>query len=245
MNQEIIQENQGDNTPAGVVIVPHIEENVALPRNSYEALPSMTNEKEIMVRATTIKELSDLTGEEIAPDAKQRLEAEEIARDMVTNPQKKQEFANYANETLAFLGGLVGTYNHMLVEDLADLKLYVVNKLVEVVEKTDNLKERTAALRAIGEVDGVDAFKKRVETTVKEESIDVVEKELIKLLNEFKAQGMIKADPQTIDADYTMSKAEADELQAEVKEHVGEYEVKEQSFDDIIQEATDGSTRGE
>jgi hypothetical protein len=133
----------------------------------------------------------------------------------------------------------------MLVNDLADLKLYVVNKLVEVVEKSDNLKERTAALRAIGEVDGVDAFKKRIETTAKVESIDEVEKELIKLLNEFKSHGMIKADPQTIDADYTMSKEEVNELQAEVKEYVGEYEVKEKSFDDIMQEATDGSTTGE
>ena len=228
MQEQIIEPQD---SPSDVVIIPHIEENVPLPRNSHEALPSMTTEKEIMVRATTVKELSDLTGEEIAPDAKHRLDAEEIARDIVANPKKKQEFANYANETLAFLGGLVGTYNHMLVEDLADLKLYVVNKLVEVVEKSDNLKERTAALRAIGEVDGVDAFKKRIETTAKVESIDEVEKELIKLLNEFKAQGMIKADPQTIDAEL-------------IEEPVVE-EIKEKSFDDIMQEATDGSTTGE
>ena len=228
MQEQIIEPQD---SPSDVVIIPHIEENVPLPRNSHEALPSMTTEKEIMVRASTVKELSDLTGEEIAPDAKQRLEAEEIARDIVTNPKKKQEFANYANETLAFLGGLVGTYNHMLVNDLADLKLYVVNKLVEVVEKSENLKERTAALRAIGEVDGVDAFKKRIETTAKVESIDEVEKELIKLLNEFKSQGMIKADPQTIDAEL-------------IEEPVVE-EIKEKSFDDIMQEATDGSTTGE
>lgn len=228
MQEQIIEPQD---SPSDVVIIPHIEENVPLPRNSHEALPSMTTEKEIMVRATTVKELSDLTGEEIVPDAKHRLDAEEIARDIVTNPKKKQEFANYANETLAFLGGLVGTYNHMLVNDLADLKLYVVNKLVEVVEKSDNLKERTAALRAIGEVDGVDAFKKRIETTAKVESIDEVEKELIKLLNEFKSQGMIKADPQTIDAEL-------------IEEPVVE-EIKEKSFDDIMQEATDGSTTGE
>lgn len=228
MQEQIIEPQD---SPSDVVIIPHIEENVPLPRNSHEALPSMTTEKEIMVRASTVKELSDLTGEEIVPDAKHRLDAEEIARDIVTNPKKKQEFANYANETLAFLGGLVGTYNHMLVNDLADLKLYVVNKLVEVVEKSDNLKERTAALRAIGEVDGVDAFKKRIETTAKVESIDEVEKELIKLLNEFKSQGMIKADPQTIDAEL-------------IEEPVVE-EIKEKSFDDIMQEATDGSTTGE
>ena len=92
MNQENIQVDQGHNSPSDVVIIPYIEENVPLPRNSHEALPSMTNETEVMVRATTIKELSDLTGEEIAPDAKHRLDAEEIATDMVKNPKKKQEF---------------------------------------------------------------------------------------------------------------------------------------------------------
>jgi hypothetical protein len=237
MNQENIQVDQGHNSPSDVVIIPYIEENVPLPRNSHEALPSMTNEKEVMVRATTIKELSDLTGEEIAPDAKHRLDAEEIARDMVTNPQKKQEFINYANETMAYLGGMVGTYNHMIVNDLAELKLYVVNKLVEIVQDEEsNRKEQITALRSIGEVDGVDAFKKKTEVLHKVESIDEVEKELIKLLNEFKSQGLIKADPQTIEADYTMSKKDIDELQEEVKE---------KSFDDIVQEAVDGSTTGD
>lgn len=232
MNQENIQVDQGHNSPSDVVIIPYIEENVLLPRNSHEALPSMTNEKEVMVRATTIKELSDLTGEEIAPDAKHRLDAEEIARDMVTNPQKKQEFINYANETMAYLGGMVGTYNHMIVNDLAELKLYVVNKLVEIVQDEEsNRKEQITALRSIGEVDGVDAFKKKTEVLHKVESIDEVEKELIKLLNEFKSQGLIKADPQTVDAEL-------------VEEPVIE-EVKEKSFDEIAQEAVDGSTTGD
>jgi hypothetical protein len=228
MNQENIQVDQGHNSPSDVVIIPYIEENVPLPRNSHEALPSMTNETEVMVRATTIKELSDLTGEEIVPDAKHRLDAEEIATDMVTNPKKKQEFAIFANETMAYLGGMVGTYNHMIVEDLADLKLYVVNKLVEIVQDEEsNRKEQITALRSIGEVDGVDAFKKKTEVIHKVESIDEVEKELIKLLNEFKSQGLIKADPQTIDAELV------------------EEEVKEKSFDDIVQEAVDGSTTGD
>lgn len=223
------QQIEPQDSPSNVVIIPHIEENIPIPKNSHDALPSMSNEKEVMIRAKTIKELSDLTGEEIAPDAKHRLDAEEIARDMVTNPKKKQEFMNYANETMAYLGGMVGTYNHMIVNDLAELKLYVVNKLVEIVQdKESNRKEQITALRSIGEVDGVDAFKKRVETTAKVESIDEVEKELIKLLNEFKAQGLIKPDPQTIDAEL-------------IEEPVLE-EVKEQSFDDIMQEAKDGST---
>ena len=46
-----------------------------------------------------------------------------------------------------------------------------------------------------------------------------------------KRKGWIKADPQTIDAEL-------------IEEPVVE-EIKEKSFDDIMQEATDGSTTGE
>ena len=231
MNQQNILDNQEHGSPSDVIIIPYIEENVPLPRNSHEALPDMSNEREVMVRAQTIKELSDLTGEEIAPDAKNIHDATQIATDMVKNPEKKQDIEIYPNETITFLAGMVGSMNHMIVKDLADLKLYVVNKLVNVVENTDNPKEQIAALRSIGEVDGVDAFKKKTEVLHKVESIDEVEKELIKLLNEFKSQGMIKADPQTIDAEL-------------VEEPVVE-EIKEKSFDDIVQEAADGSTTGD
>jgi hypothetical protein len=202
MNQENIQENQEDSVDFNAILVPHIEEGVPIPKNSHEALPSMNNEEEVMVRATTIKEMSDITGQQIAPDAKHRLDAEEVARDMITNPKKKQEFANYANETMAFLGGMVGTYNHMIVNDLADLKLYVVNKLVEIVQDEEsNKKEQITALRSIGEVDGVDAFKKKTEVVHKMETMEEVEKELLSMLSELKQKALIKPKSEIIDAE--------------------------------------------
>jgi len=73
-----------------------------------EALPSMTSEDEVMLRAQTIKEISDVMGEEIAPNAENVKEAEGLARKMVENPGMKQEYGLYANETVAYLGGLVG-----------------------------------------------------------------------------------------------------------------------------------------
>jgi hypothetical protein len=233
MNQENIQENQEDSVNFNAILVPHIEEGVPLPKNSHEALPSMNNEEEVMVRATTIKEMSDITGQQIAPDAKHRLDAEEVARDMITNPKKKQEFANYANETMAFLGGMVGTYNHMIVNDLADLKLYVVNKLVEIVQDEEsNKKEQITALRSIGEVDGVDAFKKKTEVVHKMKTMEEVEKELLSMLSELKQKALIKPKSETIDAEYTMSKKDVDKLQTEVKEYVGEYKVEPDARDE-------------
>jgi hypothetical protein len=181
--------------------VPSIEEGIPIPKSSTEALPSMTVEDEVTLRATTIKEISDITGEEIKPDAENIKEAEDLARKMVQNPGMKQEFGLYANETMAYLGGLVGCYNHMIVKDLADLKLYVVNRLVDIVEKSENPKEQITALRSIGEVDGVDAFKKKTEVVHKMETMEEVEKELLSMLSELKQKALIKSAPQTVDAE--------------------------------------------
>jgi hypothetical protein len=186
-----------------VVMVPNIEDNVPLPKNSHEALPSLSPEEELQLRATTIKEISDIVGEPIEPSPENKKQAEDIARDMIENPGKKQEFGLFPNETITFLAGMVGSMNHMIVKDLADLKLYVVNHLVKIVETTDNAKEKTAALRAIGEVDGVDAFKKKTEVTHKVETMEEVEKELLSMLTELKQKGLIKPPPQTVDAEFT------------------------------------------
>ena len=202
MQDQKVQENQQDNSNNDVVIVPFIEENIPIPKNARDALPSMTSEDEVMLRAKTIKEVSDIMGEEIAPNAENVKEAEDLARKMVENPGMKQEYGIYANETMAYLGGLVGSYNHMIVKDLADLKLYVVNKLVEIVHHEDsNLKEQITALRSIGEVDGVDAFKKKTEVVHKMETMEEVETELLSMLKELKAKALLKPKSETIDAE--------------------------------------------
>ncbi len=80
------------------------------------------------------------------------------------------------------LAGMAARYNHMIVDDLAQLKLYVVNKLFEEAERADNSKTRIQALSKLGEVDGIDAFKKRTETTHIIKPIEEVEKELLTVL---------------------------------------------------------------
>jgi len=77
---------------------------------------------------------------------------------------------------------MVAQMNVSIVEDLADFKLYVVNKLVQEVETGRDAKSRLTALRSLGEVDGVDAFKRRSELTIKMQSIEEVEKELLATL---------------------------------------------------------------
>jgi hypothetical protein len=182
------------------VLIPTIENDVPIPKNSKEALPEMTINEELNIRAETIKAVADIKGEDIKPTYSNIKDAEDLAKEMMKNPLLKPEFDKYPNETMAFLAGLVGQTQCMLTEQLADFKLYVLNRLVEVVEKTDNPKEKIAALRSIGEIDGVDAFKKKTEVTHKVESMEEVEKELLSMLAELKEKGLVK-EKEVIDAE--------------------------------------------
>ena len=181
-----------------------IDPNIPLPANAAEALPPMTPKEELEVRARTIKLIADLQGKPIHPSDKDKDEARVLAKKMVEDPKGHIQFSNYKNETLAYLAGMVSQYDQMIVRDLADLKVFVVNKLVEQTE-SGNAKDVIAALKALGEVDGVDAFKRRSEVTVQIKPIDQVEKDLLAKLEKLErltkyadAQDIIDVEPTEI-----------------------------------------------
>lgn len=163
-------------------LVPPIEENIPLPDNARDAFPDLTAEQELQMRANVITLMSDLTGQELAPTQENADEAKSIAKQMMSNPQYRPDYSKYPNETLAMLAGMVAQMNVSIVEELSDLKMYVVNKLVAEVEAAKDPKVRVAALAKLGEIDGVDAFKKRSEVTHKHMSIEEVEEELLNTL---------------------------------------------------------------
>jgi hypothetical protein len=193
--------NQQDSGNSHVIIVPHIEDDVPLPKDSKDAMPDMSVNEELNMRAKTIKEIADIKGENIEPGYSDVEDAEELAKEMMQNPDLKPEFGIYPNETMAVLAGMVAQTNCMLTKQLADYKLYVLNNLVKVVESTENAKEKIAALRSIGEIDGVDAFKKKTEITHKHETMEEVETELLAMLSELKQKALIKAKSEIIDAE--------------------------------------------
>lgn len=163
-------------------LIPFIEENIPLPSSALDAFPPLTASEELTMRANVIKLMSDLTGEPLSVNQDNIDEAKTLAKEMIENPRLRPNYAKYPNETLAFLAGMVAQMNVSIVEDLADFKLYVVNKLVQEVETGRDAKSRLTALRSLGEVDGVDAFKRRSELTIKMQSIEEVEKELLATL---------------------------------------------------------------
>ena len=165
-------------------LIPDIEEVVPIPANIADALPKLSPKEELDMRARTIKLLSDLNGSAIQPSEEHIEQATELARKMMQDPKTRPDYAKYPNETMAYLAGMVAQTNCMLVDELSDLKMYVVNKLIDEIEHAKDSKSRIAALSKLGEVDGVDAFKKRTETIVKIQTIEEVEKELLSVLED-------------------------------------------------------------
>jgi hypothetical protein len=166
------------------LLIPDIEENIPLPKNATDAFPQLSPTEELNHRANVIKLMSDLTGQPISPTKENAEEAKVIGREMMENPKIRPEFAKYPNETLAMLAGMVAQMNVQIVDELSDLKMYTVNHLISSVEGAKDIKTKITALRALGEIDGVDAFKKRSEITHKIQTMEEVEAELIALLDE-------------------------------------------------------------
>jgi len=162
--------------------VPDIESDIPMPFKAMDAMPDLTPAEELEMRARTIKLLSDLTSTPIIPSDDEVDQAKELAKQMMSDPKMRPDYAQYPNETIAMLAGMVTQMNVSIVNELSDLKLYVVNKLVLEIETAKTPKERIAALNALGNVDGVDAFKKRTETTITIKPIEEVEKELLTIL---------------------------------------------------------------
>jgi len=202
MTKETDQTSSLDSTPMHVnaLVVPIIEDQIPIPKSQKEALPEMTTDEEISVRAETIKAVSDINGEPIEPTDENVEEAHKIAKQMMENPETKPEFATYPNETMAYLAGMVAQTNCMLVKDMADYKLFVLNNAVKVHELSDNPKEKLMALRMIGEMDGVDAFKKKTEVTHINKTGEELEKELRETIEQLKGK-VIEGDHQIIDDD--------------------------------------------
>lgn len=158
------------------VFTPEVDSGIPIPAN--EAMPEMSEHEEVLVRANTARLIADLTDTVLDPDEDDRKAALEV----FTETKQKLPLSAYPSETIAYLAGMVSLYDGMVVRELADLKLYVVNKLIEETASKD-AKVRIAALKALGEVDGVDAFKKRTEITVQQKSTEEIESELMERLN--------------------------------------------------------------
>jgi hypothetical protein len=199
MQTQEIQENQ-DFSDVDVVLVPPIEQNQPIPPHARDALPPLTNEQEIEMVGNTIKLISDLTGQRIQATQEDIDEAKTVIKTIIKEPEKKLNIRKYKNNTLAALAGMVAELDAQVVDDLKDLKTFVINGLIKEATMSDKAKERITALRAIGEVDGVDAFKKHTEVVHKNMSMDDIETRLQTLVTKLQKRLDVK-DSEVIDAE--------------------------------------------
>ena len=172
-NQEVTQFDDD-----AVVMYPNIEDNIPIPKNVREALPDLSNQEELEMMANTIRLLSDLTGQPIEATQEDIDEAKTVIKTIIKEPETKLQLKKYKNSVLASLAGMVAELDAQVVDDLKDLKTFVVNGLIKEAATAEKSKERITALRAIGEVDGVDAFKKTTEVIHKNMSLDDIEERL-------------------------------------------------------------------
>lgn len=183
-----------------VVMYPNIENNIPIPKNVREALPDLSNQEEIEMLANTVKLISDLTEQPIEATQEDIDEAKMVIKTIIKEPQTKLQIKKYKNGTLASLAGMVAELDAQVVDDLKDLKTFVINGLIKEATMSDKSKERITALRAIGEVDGVDAFKKHTEVVHKNMSLDDIEDRLKALVGKLQKRLDIK-DSEVIDAE--------------------------------------------
>jgi hypothetical protein len=147
-----------------------------------EALPTLSPQEELDMAARTVQLLSDLTGRPLVAEEGDAEIAHKVARQLIENPKTRPDYSALSMPQMALLRGMVAQYDFELVDDLTRLKNYVINKLLESVETAKDDRTRLNALIKLGEVDGVDAFKKRTEMTVQIKPIEEVEKELLTVL---------------------------------------------------------------
>jgi hypothetical protein len=162
--------------------VPDIEEDIPLPKNASDALPELSAREELDGIAHTITDLCEMTGTTLQVDPSDVEEGKKIAKDIIQNPKTRPNYNALRDSTKAVLAGMVAKYDFEVVEDLVQLKNFVVNALLDEYNNASESKTRIQALSKLGEVDGVDAFKKRTETTHIIKPIEEVEKELMSVL---------------------------------------------------------------
>lgn len=163
-------------------LVPDIDEAIPLPRAAAEAMPVLSPQEELDMAARTVQLLSDLTGKPLIADVADAEIAHKVARSLIENPKTRPDYSSLSLPQMALLRGMVAQYDFELVDDLTRLKNYVVNKLLEAAETAKDDRTRLNALVKLGEVDGIDAFKRRSEVTHVIKPIEEVEKELISVL---------------------------------------------------------------
>lgn len=180
------------------MLVPDIDEGIPLPARAVDAMPSLSPREELEMRARTIKLLAEISDTSLVPSEVDKQQATELVKQMNANPDLRPDYSKYPNSTMAYLAECISEASFVLVPELSDLKTYIVNKLIFEIEHTKTSKDRLMAITKLGEVDGVDAFKRRSEVTHKILPIEEVEKKLLNILDNIEYTVVETSEPKVL-----------------------------------------------
>lgn len=179
--------------------VPEIDEGIPLPFRVSEAMPELNLREEMEARARTIQFLTNLQNPNVAVNSRE---------DDASLPPVRA----YPAAAMAYLAELVREASPALVEDLSDYKHYVINKLVFEAEHAKTSKDRIAALAKLGDVDGVNAFKKRSEHTNLHKPLDELADEFTKTLDALEVPySVMDVTPEEVDFDASPAEVDSTE----------------------------------
>ena len=65
------------------VIIPNIDEDIPLPASALDAMPELSPQEELAMRARTIKLIADLNGAALEPTEENIATAQELAKQMM------------------------------------------------------------------------------------------------------------------------------------------------------------------
>lgn len=162
--------------------IPAIDEAYPLPTKATNTEINLTPREEVEMRGRTIKLLAELSNRVIQPTEEDKANAQQLAVH-VNETGIDLDLDKFSEGTYVVLVELVKAHSTPIVPNLSDLKTYIVNKLIFEIEYSKSSKDRIAAIKSLGEVDGVDAFKKRTENTLIYKPLEEVEKELLTVLD--------------------------------------------------------------
>ena len=100
-------------------LVPDINANVPLPASATEAMPELSVKEELEMRGRTVKMLADLQGKPVEVSEEHRGQAMQVVEQVAMN-KADPNLAQYPNETIAYLAGMVAQYDYMVVRELVD-----------------------------------------------------------------------------------------------------------------------------
>lgn len=135
--------------------------------------PKLNDREDILAGATTARLLHDLGDTEVLVDE----DDEARAQDIFANGRSPSKYERTLPGVMLKLEALLTEYDHNIIEDANQIRVYVTNRLLEETDDPDP-KIRLRAYELLGKISEVGLFTERQEVTVRHQSTEELQETL-------------------------------------------------------------------